>query len=427
MTDQKRRVHIAAQYNGEEPHEIWHPDLLPELNTAQSFTRAAELARDGLYDFYFQAETSSVGFDSDNRITEHDVVGRLDNVVTQSYLAEKFDNVGFVSTINTTNNNPYDLARRLHTLDALTGGRAGWNLVLGGSPTAHRNYRNIGDRSEIDRYSQGAETLAVVREYLRGPAGEAFSFSGKHFDVRAKRFGAANGGAPFVLLSGDSPRSRDFAAAQANGVYTHYANLEHGVGFTADIHRRAAAAGRDPSELRIFARAAVLVAETDAEASELQREVLPFQIHPVRLRRYLEQIWNLPLGDIDPDGPLPEIDPPAGAVAKLGLSIGLYLDGPAQAAVDRLRRIQAATGFGARQTLIAASGTDLIVGGASTVADKLISLVEARAVDGFVFTPHISGGWLADFNQLVIPILQERGVYPTEYRDETLTQRVLGS
>lgn len=422
---ESRRVHLGAQYSGEDPHEVWHRDYLPSINTPSSYLATARTAREGLYDFYFQSETAAIGL-AGGRIAEPNVLGRVDNTVTQAYLSGLVEEVGYVATINATNNSPLDIARRMHTLDALTDGRAGWNVVLGGNPLAYRNFRDIGDRSAIDRYVSAAEQIEVVRAYLETAPGERVQYRGEYFSVHAEPIGPpTRQGMPFTIVAGDSARSRDFAAKYADAMYMHYATDERGRPFYDDVKRRAVAHGRSPDDIQVMARLAVLVGDTDADAEELQRELLPYQLHPTIVRSHLETIWGVPIDqDFDPDGPLPDFDPAPGHVAQLGLSIGLNIDGPADRAVAYLRGIQERTGFGARRTIIAGSGTSLLAGGPETVANELIRRVADRVVDGFVFTPHITGSWLADFNRLVVPLLQEAGVYPTSYRDETLRERV---
>lgn len=426
MSAAHRRVHLGAQYSGEEPHEVWHPDLLREINTPGSYLATAQTVHDGLMDFYFQSETAAVPLRSDGKVGDENVLGRVDNTVTAAYLSGLVPDVGFVATVNSTNNNPHDLARRLHTLDRLSDGRAGWNVVLGGNPTAHRSFRDIGDRAAIDRYIQGGETIDVVRRYLETEPGERVVYDGELFQVDAEPIGPpTRQGMPFVIIAGDSPRSRDFAARYGDAMYVHYPGPPRARAFYDDVKRQAVRHGRSADDIAVMARLAVVVAETDDDAEQIQRDLLPFQIHPRVVRAHLEEIWGTPIPeDFDVDGSLPSWEPAPGHIAGLGLSIGLYIDGPAERAVAYLRGIQESTGFGTRRTIVAGSGTQLVAGSAETVADSLMARVDERWVDGFVFTPHITGAWFSEFNRLVVPILQDRGVYPTEYRDETLRARV---
>lgn len=424
---ERRRVHLGVQYNAEDPHEIWHRDKLDEINTRRSFERAASSAEAALCDFFFQAETSMIPT-GPRGVAEPYVVGRADNITVQSYLAALHEHIGFVSTINTTNNNPLDIARRLASLDAAAPGRAGWNLVLGASPLAKRNYRDVGDRSAIDRYRFGEEALAAVRYYLSGEA-RAQPPAGEYVSVDAPPLRTPGpGGLPFVFYAGDSSRSRDFAATNADAIYTNAANVEHGVPFTADMRRRVIAAGRDADAFKVFARLALVVAETDDDARALQHDLLPYQVHPQTVQRVIDAVWGDGVSDFDPDGPFPSFEPAEGRqTGSLGSLLGMYWEGDARRAAAYLRGVQRGGGFGARQAIVVASGTDLIVGGARSVAERLASLVAKRASDGFVIVPHIAGTWLESFAKLVVPELQHLGVYPSQYREESLRERVLSS
>lgn len=421
---EKRRVRIAAQYNAEDPFEIWHPDHSDELNTEASFRKAAEVYRAGLFDFYFQAETAALP-GGDAGVPEPKVIGRLDNLTTQSYLASLFPDLGFVATINTGNNLPYDLARKLHTFDLLTNGRSGWNVVLGGNPKAYLNHRakDVAERS-VDRYELGLEIVHNVIAALTGKRPEGAA--AKYFPAATRQLlPPARQGAPFTIQAGDSAHSRDLAVSYADGLYTHYADDVNGRAFYADVHGRLKASGRHPDSLKIYSRLAVLVGENDADARERHRALLPFQLHEKLAADYVEEIWGKRFAELDIEGPLPSDDAVAGHKVSLGLSYGLYLDGPAEKTVDRLRRISAENcGASLRETLVLAAGTHYILGGPVTVATELRRLVDARATDGFVIAPHTAPDWLQGFVRTVVPVLQDWGVYTREYHDETLRQRV---
>lgn len=422
---EKRRVRIAAQYNAEDPFEIWHPDHAAELNTADSFRKSAATFRKGLFDFYFQAETAALPR-GEAGIPDAKVIGRLDNLTTQSWLASLYPDLGFVATINTGNNIPYDLARKLHSFDLITNGRSGWNVVLGGNPRAHLNHRaKAAPEQSVDRYELGTEIVDSVIEALTGerPAGSR----PRHFPAPSGRLlPPARQGAPFTIQAGDSGRSRDLAASYADGLYTHYADEVNGKAFLADVHERLRARGRNPDLFRIYSRLAVLVGENDEDAREKHRALLPFQLHGRLVEEYTAEIWGKSFAELDIEGPLPSDDPVPGHKVALGLSYGLYLDGPAEKAVARLRRISAQNGgTGLRETLVLAAGTHYIHGGPVSVATELRRLVDARATDGFAIAPHCAPDWLEDFVTRVVPVLQDWGVYNTAYHDETLRERVL--
>ncbi|WP_201835750.1 LLM class flavin-dependent oxidoreductase [Microvirga zambiensis] len=421
----RRRVRIAAQYNAEDPFEIWHPDLADELNTEDSFRKVAAVYREGLFDFYFQAETAALPM-GEKGVPEFRVMGRLDNLVTQSYLASLYPDLGFVATINTGNNLPYDLARRLHTFDILTNGRSGWNVVLGGNPHAHVNHRPKAVREkDVDRYVLGLDIVHYVLQALGGEGvGPQHGFA--HYDQPERLLPPNRQGAPFTIQAGDSGHSRDLATSYADGMYTHYSDEVNGPAFYKDIHDRLKHHGRQPDTFKIYSRLAILVGNSAEDALERHKSLLRYQLHDRQVRSYAEQIWGKRFAELDPEGPLPEESPTEGHVVKLGLSYGLYLDGPADKAVARLRRISAERGGAPlRETLIFAAGTHYIMGSPVEVATELRRLVDLRATDGFVIAPHSAPHWLEPFVRLVVPVLQDWGVYAKAYHDETLRERVL--
>ena len=178
--------------------------------------------------------------------------------------------------------------------------------------------------------------------------------------------------------------------------------------------------GRSPDQLLILPAATFVLGDTDAEARELAHEVRLQQVSGQTAIKFLEQLWNRDLSGYDPDGPLPEIDPLVGenTIARGRASVRMYRDPLATA--DEWRARAAAEKLSIRELIIEVTGRQSFVGAPSTVAEAINALVQADASDGFILVPHITPGGLDEFADAVVPLLQERGVFRTEYEGTTL-------
>jgi alkanesulfonate monooxygenase SsuD/methylene tetrahydromethanopterin reductase-like flavin-dependent oxidoreductase (luciferase family) len=178
--------------------------------------------------------------------------------------------------------------------------------------------------------------------------------------------------------------------------------------------------GRTPDQLLILPAATFILGDTDADAAEEARAVRRQQVSGATAIKLTEQLWNRDLSGYDPDGPLPEIDPDPGenTIARGRASVRMHRDPLADA--RRWREIAAAGNLSMREVVIQVTGRQSFVGSAATIAESLNKLVQADASDGFILVPHITPGGLDAFADQVVPLLQERGVYRTEYSGTTL-------
>ncbi|MFD8634244.1 F420-dependent methylene-tetrahydromethanopterin reductase, partial [Streptomyces sp. NPDC059656] len=173
-------------------------------------------------------------------------------------------------------------------------------------------------------------------------------------------------------------------------------------------------------QLKILPAATFVLGDTDAEAQELAHEVRRLQVSGQTAIKYLEHVWNRDLSAYDPDGPLPEIDPEPGdnTVALGRASVRQFSDPLATA--RQWRELAAAKNLSIRELVIATTSRQTFVGSAATVADRIDTLVQVDAADGFILVPHITPGGLDVFADTVVPLLQERGVFRTDYEGTTL-------
>ncbi|MFE5085419.1 NtaA/DmoA family FMN-dependent monooxygenase [Streptomyces mirabilis] len=416
----RKRMHLAAHFPGVNSTTVWtDPRSKSQIDFA-SFEHLARTAERGLFDFLFLAEGLRLR-EHKGRVHDLDVVGRPESITVLNALAAVTERLGLAATVNATFNEPYELARRLATLDHLSGGRAAWNVVTSSDAFTGENFRRGGFLDRADRYARAAEFVATARELWDSwtPEGVArpFAHQGQHFDI-AGEFGLPRSpqGQPVVIQAGDSDEGREFAAATADVVFTRHGTLDAGREFYADVKGRLATYGRSPEDLKIMPGVTVVLGDTAADARERAAEIRRRQVSPQNALLALEQIWGVDLSSYDPDGPLPDIDPePEPALAQGRVRVADPL-----AVAEKWRALSRAKGLSIRQTVIEASGRQSFVGTPETVAAELDAFVTADAADGFILVPHLTPGGLDEFVDRVAPLLQERGAFRTEYTGTTL-------
>lgn len=416
----RKRMHLAAHFPGVNSTTVWtDPHSKSQIDFA-SFEHLARTAERGLFDFLFLAEGLRLR-EHKGRVHDLDVVGRPESITVLNALAAVTERLGLAATANATFNEPYELARRLATLDHLSGGRAAWNVVTSSDAFTGENFRRGGLLDRADRYARAAEFVATARELWDSwtPEGVArpFAHQGQHFDI-AGEFGLPRSpqGQPVVIQAGDSDEGREFAAATADVVFTRHGTLDAGREFYADVKGRLATYGRSPEDLKIMPGVTVVLGDTAADARERAAEIRRRQVSPQNALLALEQIWGVDLSSYDPDGPLPDIDPePEPALAQGRVRVADPL-----AVAEKWRALSRAKGLSIRQTVIEASGRQSFVGTPETVAAELDAFVTAGAADGFILVPHLTPGGLDEFVDRVVPLLQERGAFRTEYTGMTL-------
>ncbi|GAX52656.1 NtaA/DmoA family FMN-dependent monooxygenase [Streptomyces olivochromogenes] len=416
----RKRMHLAAHFPGVNSTTVWtDPRSKSQIDFA-SFEHLARTAERGLFDFFFLAEGLRLR-EHKGRVHDLDVVGRPESITVLNALAAVTERLGLAATVNATFNEPYELARRLATLDHLSGGRAAWNVVTSSDAFTGENFRRGGFLDRADRYARAAEFVATARELWDSwtPEGVArpFAHQGQHFDI-AGEFGLPRSpqGQPVVIQAGDSDEGREFAAATADVVFTRHGTLDAGREFYADVKGRLATYGRAPEDLKIMPGVTVVLGDTAADAVGRAAEICRRQVSPQNALLALEQIWGVDLSSYDPDGPLPDIDPePEPALAQGRVRVADPL-----AVAEKWRALSRAKGLSIRQTVIEASGRHSFVGTPETVAAGLDEFVTAGAADGFILVPQLTPGGLDEFVDRVVPLLQERGAFRTEYTGTTL-------
>ncbi|MBO0653290.1 NtaA/DmoA family FMN-dependent monooxygenase [Streptomyces triculaminicus] len=416
----RRPMHLAAHFPGVNNTTVWDDPRSGSQIDFASFTHLARVAERGLFDFFFLAEGLRLR-EHKGRVHDLDVVGRPESLTVLAALAAVTERLGLAATVSATFNEPYELARRLASLDHLSGGRAAWNVVTSSDAFTGENFRRGGYLEHAERYTRAAEFVATARELWDSwtPEGtpRPFAHHGRHFSVSGE-FDVPRPpqGHPVVIQAGDSGEGREFAAAAADVVFSRHGTLEEGRAFYADVKRRLAAYGRAPTDLKIMPGVTHVLGDTAAEAQERAAGIRRRQVSPQTALLILEQVWGRDLSSYDPDGPLPRIDPDPGAE----VSHGRVRHHDRLAVAARWRALSEAKGLSIRQTVIETTGRQSFVGTPRQVADEMARFVAEEATDGFILVPQLTPGGLDEFVDRVVPLLQERGVFRTEYTGPTL-------
>ncbi|WP_280470895.1 NtaA/DmoA family FMN-dependent monooxygenase [Nocardia farcinica] len=433
MTRPRKQVHLAAHFPGVNNTTVWSdPDSGSQIDFA-SFEHLARTAERGLFDFFFLAEGLRLR-EHRGRIHDLDVVGRPDTFTVLNALAGVTERLGLAGTINSTYNEPFELAKQFASLDHLSGGRAAWNVVTSSDAFTGENFRRGGYLEHADRYRRAAEVVelsralwdswpadALVVDRAAGVFARAIPetrYRGSQFDIAAPFvLPPSPQGHPVLLQAGDSDEGREFGAAAADAIFTAHGTPAAGRAFYADVKGRLAKYGRRPEHLKIFPAATFVLGDTAEDAQERARHIRLQQVGPQTALAFLEQVWGRDLSGYDPDGPLPDLEPTGDVEITRG-RVRHAKDPRAVAAAWREKA--AAEGLSIRELVIEVTARQQFVGTPAQVAAEIDEYVQTDAADGFILVPHLTPAGLDEFVDRVVPELQDRGSFRTEYRGATL-------
>lgn len=432
MTDRKMRLGMSIRGIGYHPAAWRRPDV-PADGTLrfEHYVRSAQAAERGKCDMIFFADGIGIRERDAPRgslaRSGYEIV-ELEPLTLLPALAVVTKDIGLVTTASTTYNEPYNIARKFATLDLISHGRAGWNVVTSWSEAEAKNFNREEHLDYDTRYARAAEFVEVVTglwdSWEEGAflfdkeAGQFFDESKAHTLNHKGRFFSVRGplnvagmpqGHPVVVQAGASEQGRELAAATADVVYAAHDTIEQAQAYYADVKRRLAKFGRDWDELKILPALRPVVGQTRQEAQakfdELQ-ELLDPLVGLARLHSAFGDLSGYPL-----DGPVP-LDALGPQEVK---SFGERL-------IARVRNRQPTIRELYKQ--VAGMGGFCLIGTASEIADVMQQWFENQACDGFNITPtHLPGG-CEDFVDLVIPELQRRGLFRLKYEGRTLRENL---
>jgi len=406
-----------------------YPGAFPDANFNFShlkrFTQTLERAK---FDAFFMADHMAVLNMPVDALKRSHTVTSFEPFTLLSALAAVTEHIGLVATGSTTFDAPYHVARRFASLDHISGGRAGWNIVTTSNPDAALNFGMNEHMEHGDRYTRAREFYDVVTGLWDSFADDAFIRDVEHgiyFDPEKMhvldhkgQYLAVRGplniarpiqGWPVIVQAGASEAGRQLAAETAEAVFTAQSDLAAGQRFYADVKGRMKKLGRNPDHMKILPACFVVVGDSVEEA-RAKRAKLDSLVHYANAIGSLSIALGHDASKFDPDGPLPEI--PESNASKSGR----------ERAIDLARR-ENLTVRQLAQRLGGFSGLAM-VGTAQTIADEMEEWLTSEGSDGFtVMFPYLPGG-LEDFTSRVVPELQRRGIFRREYEGKTLRENL---
>lgn len=404
-----------------------HPDAHPDFDVdVQRIIDLAKLAERGLFDMFFMADSLTFWRGSLEAMS-HDAAGAwIEPLTVMATIAQHTKHLGLVCTSSTTYDQPYLLARRFAGLDLASGGRAGWNLITTNNSNAAKSFGHEQHVEKSQRYRVAQEFAHVVRGLWNSWKQDAFvrdQKSGLFFDPdklfvleHEGEFYKVKGplivppslqGEPVMVQAGSSEDGRELAAATAEVIFGAQQHLDVAQKFYADVKGRMRAYGRDADSLKIMPGLTVCVAETREQAAA-DFAALQDLIDPVMGLALLSQRMDFDFSGCDPDDPVPQIPVTAGGGSRAQLVNELIAKNPGMTLRTLYKNFAAARGHG------------LIVGTPTEVADHMERWFTGKACDGFNVMPPLYPRDLQRFVDLVVPELQRRGLFRTQYESSTL-------
>ncbi|MFT4199081.1 MAG: LLM class flavin-dependent oxidoreductase [Pseudoxanthomonas sp.] len=430
MTRRSDQLKLGAFLsNGGHHLAAWrHPQAQADASQDfEHFKRLAQFAERGKFDALFVADVVALWGHHLDALSRTARAEHFEPLTLLSALAAVTERIGLIGTATTTYNEPYHIARKFASLDHLSHGRAGWNLVTSVVSDEAWNFGRERHVEHADRYRRAEEFHDVVKGLWDSWADDAFvrdkhsglyfdpdklhilGHKGEHFSVRGPlNVARPPQGHPVLVQAGSSEAGRALAARVAEVIFSVPTDLAGAQGFYADVKQRAAALGRDPEGIKILPGITPFVAASRAQAQE-HFEQLQALIDPVVGLRLLADTLgeDIDLSGHDLDGPLPETAP-----------------GQRGSRRDHVLALAQRERLSIRQLYLRLAGGNPAIGTPADIADIFEHWFQSRASDGFnVFFPTLPGG-LETFVEQVVPELQRRGLFRTEYEGHTLREHL---
>jgi FMN-dependent oxidoreductase (nitrilotriacetate monooxygenase family) len=413
-----------------------HPDAVPE--TDMSFAHYAAMARTAegaKLDCLFFQDTAAVNGSAalDGGSPWRPAAGRQvfpEPATLIAALAPLTERIGLVATATTTYGDPYSLARRFGTVDHISQGRAGWNLVTSQIEDEAGNFSQDRHADHGDRYARAEEFYDVVEglwdsfdeeafprdkasgQFLDPAHGHILNHVGEHFRVRGPlNLPRCPQGRPVIAQAGSSGPGKQLASRVADMIFTAQSLLPEGQAFYQDVRAQVAAHGRDPNHVRILPGLMVITGETEAAAQATYAQLQALTDDATAMRLLARLCGDLDIYSYPIDGPLPDLPPSNAARARQEHIV-------AKATREKLSIRQVA------RYMAASLGHHLVVGSPGQVADVMQEWHESGACDGFMLLFPFYPAPLDEFVRFVVPELQKRGLFRTDYAGTTLREHL---
>lgn len=412
-----KKMHLSVnlteygRHSGAWRHEISDISQIPNLET---YLHTCVTAERGLFDQVFIADTPVHSWGRAMATST-----RLDPLEMAAAIAAVTSNIGIIATLSTSYNEPYDVARRGASVDSITGGRLGINYVASSGDATAQNFNRATQLPHDERYERSHEFIEVVTKlWASAPTadapGEVVAHHGKHFDVEAaldvRR--PANG-RPIIIQAGSSAEGRDLAARWADAIYAGGSTLARAKEYYDDIKSRAAAYGRDPDSIKILLGIAPFIGDTMDDAIALQTTLDDNHAVGADVIAHLSGLLEYDLTQHDPGEPLPfDLLP---VVTSASVSQATLFTRMAREEGLTIAEVAYRSYVGGLANMqFTATGTP------EHIADVMEEWFLAGTCDGYSLVAPILPKTIDDFVDKVVPVLQARGLFRTEYEGATL-------
>ncbi len=424
-----RQLHLNLFIHGRGHHEAaWrHPNASPlPLEDITYYVEMAQRAERGLFDSIFFADQLALGPDVAQAPRTW-----LEPVTTLAALAMATTHIGLIATCSTTYTEPYNLARQYATIDHISRGRAGWNIVTSWLATAAGNFGDAPPLDHAARYAHAEEYMQVVsglwdswgpdavlddREqgaYARDDRIRPIDFKGEYYQVQGPlNLPRGPQGRPVFVQAGSSETGKRFAARHAEAVFTAQMEKATARDFHAELKALAAGEGRAPDQVLVLPGLSPVIAGTEAEAERIMRELNDLSDPEVGRKRLSGRFGGHDFSHLPLDKPLSPEDFPDPETVQAARSRTEVIIGLVRRERPTLRQL---LGY-----LAGARGHYVTAGTPERVADLIEDWFTDGAADGFNLMPPVLPGMLDLFIEQVVPVLQRRGLFRTEYTATTL-------
>jgi FMN-dependent oxidoreductase (nitrilotriacetate monooxygenase family) len=431
MDAAKRQLHLNLFIHGRGHHEAsWrHPASSPlALTDIRYYQDLAQRAEAALFDSIFLADQLALGDDAAQAARTW-----LEPVTVLAAVAAATTRIGMIATCSTTYTEPFNLARQFGSLDHISNGRVGWNIVTSWLATAAANYGGAGQISHTDRYARAEEYMAVVTalwdswaedaviddrakgRYARADRIRSIGHKGEHYQVAGPlNLPRTPQGRPVFVQAGSSDTGRRFAARHAEAVFTAHMEKATAQAFYADLKSLIAAEGRSPEQVLILPGLSPTIAATETEAQRMTRETNELSDPDVGRKRLSGRFGGHDFSHLPLDRPLVPEDFPEPSSVEAARSRTEVILGLVRRENPTLRQLLG--------MLAGARGHFTFAGTPEQVADLIEDWFTDGAADGFNIMPPLLPSMLDVFSTEVIPLLQRRGLFRTAYEGKTLRE-----
>ncbi|WP_144534130.1 LLM class flavin-dependent oxidoreductase [Bacillus pumilus] len=430
MSQSKKKLKLGVFIAGTGHHVAsWrHPNAVSDAAmNLDYFKQLAKKAEEGKLDLLFLADSLSI-----SQTSHPNVLTRFEPLTLLSSIAESTSSIGLAATASTTYSEPFHIARQFASLDHLSGGRAAWNVVTSSIEETAKNFSGEEHLAHHKRYERAEEFVEVVKglwdsweedALVRNKETGEFFESSKLHELRHKgEFFSVRGplnvsrtpqGQPVIIQAGSSEDGQKLAAKTAELIFTAQNDLKKAKEFYQSLKEKVEAAGRAREDVSIMPGIFPIIADTEEEAKAKYEELQELIVPEIGLSILQNYLGGIDLSQYPLDGPLPEIDPSTSNAVKSRFDLVMNMARKDNLTIRQLY-----------QSVAGSRGHNIFIGTPQQLADVMETWINEEAADGFNVMPPLLPEGLDMFVDRVVPILQERGLFKTEYTGQTLRENL---